>query len=154
MKRLWLIIAIFAVLLLVALAYVNYRAPSVQDLLPPANSDQPSGGVPVKIDSVQVDYPKSGSIIKSPVTITGKALGIWYFEASFPVEITDANGKVLGQYHAQAQSDWMTIEAVPFTATVSFANSTTDTGFIILKKDNPSGLPENDAQVRYPVRFR
>jgi hypothetical protein len=48
----------------------------------------------------------------------------------------------------------MTIEAVPFTATVSFKTSPTDTGFMVLKKDNPSGLPEHDASVRFPVRFR
>lgn len=151
MKKLWLTSAIIVVLLLVALAYVYYQPPTSPDQ--PANTDV-QGGVPIKIDSVTMDFPKSGSIIKSPVTITGKALGIWYFEASFPVEITDANGNVLGQFHAEAQSDWMTIEAVPFTATVTFKNSPTDTGFIVLKKDNPSGLPEHDASVRFPVRFR
>ena len=154
MKKLWPIVAIITVVLLVALAYVDYQDPSPASTLPPANSDQPSGGIPIKIDSVQMDYPRPGSIIKSPVTITGKALGIWYFEASFPVEITDANGNLLGQHYAEAQSDWMTIEAVPFISTVSFKNSPTDTGFIVLKKDNPSGLPEYDAEVRYPVRFR
>ena len=154
MKKLWPTIAIIAVLLLIALAYVYYQAPTASQLLPPSNSDQPAGGIPLKIDSVRVDYPKSGSVIKSPVTITGKALGLWYFEATFPVEITDANGNTLGQHYAEAQSDWMTIEAVPFVSTISFKNSPTDTGFIILKKDNPSGLPEHDAQVRFPVRFR
>jgi biopolymer transport protein ExbD len=76
MKKLWPIISIIAVLLLVALAYVNYQTPSIENTLPPANTDQPSGGIPIKIDAVQVDYPKSGSIIKSPVTITGQALGV------------------------------------------------------------------------------
>jgi len=37
---------------------------------------------------------------------------------------------------------------------ISFKPSATDTGFLVLQKDNPSGLPEHDQEVRYPIRFR
>ena len=92
--------------------------------------------------------------IASPVTLTGKALGTWFFEASFPVRIVDAEGTVLGTGIAEAKSDWMTTDYVPFTATITFSGTTTDTGFLEFVKDNPSGLPEHDASVRVPVRFK
>lgn len=93
-------------------------------------------------------------LVSSPLTITGEARGPWYFEASFPVEIRDANGIVIGQSHAQAQGEWMTTEFVPFTSTVTFTAPTTTLGFLVLKKDNPSGDPERDQAVIIPVRFR
>lgn len=104
-------------------------------------------------DNVVVDQPLQNSIIKSPVTIKGKARGIWYFEASFPVSATDENGQVLGNWYAQAQSDWMTADFVPFESVLTFKTPATKTGYIILSKDNPSGLPEHDAEVKVPVRF-
>jgi hypothetical protein len=94
------------------------------------------------------------SIVKSPLTVTGEARGNWYFEASFPIKILDAAGKVLGQAPAQAQGEWMTTNFVPFKALIAFATSTTDTGTLVIEKDNPSGLPQNAAEVRIPIRFR
>ena len=69
------------------------------------------------------------------------------------MKIVDANNQVLGLAPAQAQGDWMTNDFVPFRTTIEFSQPTTSTGFIILLKDNPSGLPEHDAEVRLPVRF-
>ncbi len=91
-------------------------------------------------------------IISSPLTVTGRARGV-YFEASFPIELVDGNGKSLAQVPAQAQSDWMTTEFVPFIATLTFTKPTTATGTLILRNDNPSGLPENSIEYRIPVRF-
>jgi hypothetical protein len=91
--------------------------------------------------------------VSSPLSITGEARGMWYFEASFPVELLDANGVVISQGIAQAQGDWMTENFVPFTATLSWASTTSATGTLRLKKDNPSGLPEHDASLLIPVVF-
>lgn len=104
-------------------------------------------------DLIKVILPKPLSIITSPVTLTGEARGTWYFEASFPIEVWDASGAVIGEGYAEAQSDWMTTEYVPFKATVTFRKPTSATGVIILKKDNPSGLPEHDLSFEVPVRF-
>lgn len=106
-----------------------------------------------KADLIQVDSPKAKGLITSPVTITGKSRGQWYFEASFPITILDETGKVIGQGHAEAQSNWMTSEFVPFIAKVTFTKSPTKTGTILLEKDNPSGLPEHADSVRVLVRF-
>jgi len=100
-----------------------------------------------------VDSPRPNDSVKSPLTITGKARGNWYFEASFPVKIFDANSKELGTGIATAGGEWMTEDFVPFSATVEFSAPTTSTGTLILKKDNPSDLPENNNQLIIPVKF-
>jgi hypothetical protein len=102
---------------------------------------------------IRVTAPVSNAIVGSPVTVSGEARGNWYFEASFPIRVLDANGRELGVGVAQAQGDWMTTDFVPFSVKVNFSTPTTPTGTIVLEKDNPSGLPEHDAQVRVPVRF-
>lgn len=106
------------------------------------------------IELIQVDSPRPNDKITSPLTVTGQARGTWFFEAQFPVKIVDANGAELGNGIATAQSDWMTEDFVPFaTATIEFSTPTTATGNLILKKDNPSGLPENDNQLIVPIKF-
>ena len=120
----------------------------------------PSNPVPIdnkgaedKSDLIRVDYPKPGDVISSPLVVKGEASGSWYFEASFPVVLEDGNGKVLAEGHADAKGDWMTNDFVPFTATLKFTKPTSPTGTLILKKDNPSGLPEHDDELRVLVRF-
>jgi len=107
------------------------------------NSDQP----------VILDNLSSGDTVASPLTITGQARGWWFFEASFPVVVIDDRGRNLATGIAQAQSDWMTEDFVPFKVTLNFTSST-ESGKIILQRDNPSGLPENDAEVIVPVKFK
>ncbi|MFH1088657.1 MAG: hypothetical protein V1719_02340 [Patescibacteria group bacterium] len=94
-------------------------------------------------------------LIKSPLVLTGEARGYWFFEASFPVEIIDGNSNLLAQGLAQSHGDWMTEALVPFTVdNLKFELPMTTTGTLILKKDNPSGLPANDASLTIPIRFR
>lgn len=101
-----------------------------------------------------VDSPQFGGIISSPLEITGQAPGTWFFEASFPLILTDWDGKIIAQGYAQAQQDWMTESFVLFRGILDF--SVPDygkNGFLILQKDNPSGLPEYDDAVEIPIRF-
>ncbi|HSX39590.1 MAG TPA: Gmad2 immunoglobulin-like domain-containing protein [Candidatus Saccharimonadales bacterium] len=102
---------------------------------------------------VQVYTPAPNQQIQSPVTIQGKARGTWFFEASFPVKIVDANGKELGHASASTKESWMTSEYVTFGASLKFEFPTTQTGTIILQNDNPSGLEANAKEVRIPVSF-
>jgi len=106
-----------------------------------------------KSDLIVLETPRPGQTISNPVVIKGKARGNWYFEASFPARLIDANGKFLGTMPIQATGDWMTTEFVPFTATMDFTIPSTKTGTLILQKDNPSELPENDDELRIPVTF-
>jgi Immunoglobulin-like domain of bacterial spore germination len=92
-------------------------------------------------------------IISGTASIFGKARGTWFFEGSFPIVVKNADGDVVAQGIATAQGDWMTEEFVPFEATIEIPPSASGNGTVVFMKDNPSGLPENDASMRIPVVF-
>lgn len=106
-----------------------------------------------KADLITIENPRPNQKVGTPLTVTGKARGTWYFEASFPVELFDADGSQLAIAPAQAQGEWMTTDFVPFSVTLTFATPTTSTGTLVLRKDNPSGLPEHDDSLIVPVVF-
>ena len=108
-----------------------------------------------KQDLIKVTAPLPNAVIQSPLTITGEARGFWFFEASFPVKLFDANGKELeiNPTYIQAQGEWMTEEFVQFQAQIEFTKPSTKKGTLILKKDNPSGLPENADELIIPIFF-
>lgn len=106
-----------------------------------------------KDNLIKVFSPVVNQVIQTPLLIEGEARGTWYFEASFQIELIDANGNILGTTIAQAQSDWMTENFVPFKAQLTFATPSTENGILILKKDNPSGLSENDDELQLPIHF-
>jgi len=145
------IIVIIIVLITAAVLLVSdLKLPSLE----PAPTTSPSTGPDSEVSGlIKVVQPVKNERVVSPLIVTGEARGYWYFEASFPVKIYDDNGTELGVIPAQAQSEWMTEDFVPFRAILKFAKPTTDTGILVLEKDNPSGLPEHDAQLRIPVRF-
>ncbi len=100
-----------------------------------------------KDDMIILESPLPGAQVSSPLVIKGKARGNWFFEASFPVVLTDWDGKIIAEGHADALGEWMTTEYVPFTATLNYtlpAGTPYRRGFLILKKDNPSGEPQFD----------
>ena len=112
--------------------------------------------------------PTLDSVVSSPLTITGEAPGFWYFEATFPLTLVNWNGLIIAEGYATAQGEWMTQEMVPFIGTLEFTDvlPLTDeledltqvqdfmkNGRLILQRDNPSGLPENDDAVEFTVRF-
>jgi hypothetical protein len=108
--------------------------------------------------NIIVFSPKQNQLIANPLLIEGKARGFWYFEASFPVKLTDKDGNVLASGIAQAQSDsatgevnWMTEDFVNFKVELNFISLLETQGFLVLQKDNPSGLPENDAEIKVSV---
>ncbi len=106
-------------------------------------------GVAIKIN----DWSDSKEI-SSPLTITGEVPGNWSFEASFPVVLVDWDGLIIAEQPATLQGDWMTTDYVPFSVTLEFDNpSLNKNGAVIFRKDNPSGLPENDDAVEIPVVY-
>ncbi len=102
---------------------------------------------------IHATIPKPNDIIKSPLVMSGEARGTWFFEASFPVRLLDGDGKEIVRTIAQAQGEWMTENFVPFDARLEFKPPITNTGTLVLERDNPSGLPENDRRLTIPVRF-
>jgi hypothetical protein len=107
-----------------------------------------------KSDLIKVENIKIGEKVRSPLRITGQARGNWFFEASFPVVLVDGKNNVIVQSFATAKSEWMTSDFVPFEAEVEFIKPAgVKQGYLILKKDNPSGLPEHDDQIEIPIEF-
>jgi len=147
MKKIYFIVILVVIATAAVLVISGKKLPSI---ISPTIS--PSA-TPTSAELIKVSNVSSGQLIKSPFVVTGEARGYWFFEASFPIRILDADGLELGVVVAQAQSEWMTEDFVPFEATLVFKKPTTATGTIILQKDNPSGLPENDDELRINVRF-
>ncbi len=144
MKNLALPIGIFFVAILAGVVLVVL----------PSKSQAPTTVDP-HVDLIVVDMPKNGATVSSPLTITGKARGTWYFEASFPIEIKNASGAIVGVGHAEAQSDWMTSDFVPFVATLTFSPQPAGSkGTLVLKKDNPSGDAIRDDSIEIPIVFK
>ena len=110
----------------------------------------------IKTDIIRLNTPLPNQIISSPLVIKGQARGSWFFEASFPVFLTNWDGLIIAQGVAQAKSDWTTTDFVPFEATLTFVvdkKAYSNKGTLILKKDNPSDLPKNDNSLEIPVIF-
>lgn len=98
-----------------------------------------------------VSEPRRNDAIASPLIIRGEARGTWYFEATFPVSLENEGGKIIAIGTARAEGDWMTENFVPFTATLTYVSEKEQSGVLILRNDNPSGLPENAHELRIPV---
>jgi hypothetical protein len=61
------------------------------------------------------------------------------------------NNNVVASAPAQAQGDWMTAELVPFSVTIMVPTTTVGTVALVVKNDNPSGLPENEKSFEVPL---
>ena len=108
-----------------------------------------------KIDLITLNSPLPNTEISSPLKITGQARGYWFFEATFPVILTDWDGKIIAEGFATAKDDWMTENFVEFESEISFEKPVYgERGFLILKKSNASGLPEHDDALEIPILFK
>ena len=156
MKKRYIVLVIIVVFALILMTlFKDATAPTVR------NTDQiasdsltPEAPPAQKDDLIMVSYPLPQGTVASPLVVKGKARGGWYFEGSFPVTLTDAQGNVLVESYATAQGEWMTSEYVPFTSTLKYTLPTGSApikGFLILKKDNPSGEPQFDNSLTIPI---
>lgn len=116
------------------------------------NAGDPIQTIPSEIG---LYYPRPNQAITSPLTVDGFAPGNWFWEGIFPVELHNATGEIVASSHAEVLdgSDWMAEEFVHFEATLEFEVSDIE-GTLVLRKANPSGLPELDEILQTPVRFR
>lgn len=103
--------------------------------------------------SVTLSRPAAGDAVASPITVVGQAPGPWFFEATLPYELRAADGTVVASGAVHAGDDWMTEGPVPFEAVIEFAVPSTTEAVLVLMKDNPSGLPENDGSFELPLHL-
>lgn len=106
-----------------------------------------------EISPIVVNEPQSNETVSSPLSVSGEAIGPWFFEGDFPIVIESDTGETLGESFVTADGEWMTEEYVSFGGTISFDPMTFEAGELVFIKNNPSGLPEHDAEYRVPVRF-
>lgn len=148
-RKIFILIGVAVAIMAAAIAVVVWPGKTVAPTTSPATT-------PAQYeDLIRVDTPLPGAVVSSPLVVRGEARGGWYFEASFPLELRDADGAVLAQGYAQAQGEWMTKEYVPFESIpLTFpAQPKGSVGTLVVHNDNPSGLPENDRSLSIPVKF-
>lgn len=105
-------------------------------------------------ENITLYYPFPEQKISSPLVIKGKAKGTWFFEGDFPVVLTNWDGLIIAEGHVTAQGEWMTEGFVDFMGELEFTKPDFgDRGSLILQKDNPSGLPENDEAFEITIFF-
>jgi len=148
MKRISLILLI---IIAVIMAFISCNLPEQPE---DPVAEQPAEQAEDHSDLITVDIPVPNQLVTSPLTIEGQASGTWFFEATFPVKLLDGNGNVIAEYYAQTEEEWMTEDFIDFTSVLEFDDPGTDTGTLLLIRDNPSDIREYDAQVEIPVRFR
>ena len=127
----------------------------------PAQCRTPSGKVFVKDignehdkeDIIYINTPRPNSLVVSPLVIEGEARGTWFFEGDFPVQLLDGDGREVAVGFVSSNEEWMTEAFIPYYGELVFEIPNTTTGTLILKKDNPTGLPEHDDMLYVPVRF-
>ncbi len=124
-----------------------------EPISPPAEEPSPLTLTSSKGVEIIVTAPLSSAVVTSPLKITGKVPGSWSFEASFPIVLKDANGKILGRAPAALEGDWMTSDMVKFSANLKFKQPTTQTGILFIEKSNPSGMPKHSDQAELSVKF-
>ncbi|MES2623627.1 MAG: Gmad2 immunoglobulin-like domain-containing protein [Patescibacteria group bacterium] len=131
---------------------------STESVIDTATTSQPDlepVNAPATTTSVIIDSPIAGSVVTSPLTVTGKAPGPWFFEATAGLVILNSDKQVVSQARVDAQGDWMVTGLVPFTSTITYPASLKGKGgYIRFLSDNASGIPENQKSFTIPVLFR
>lgn len=108
----------------------------------------------VSNQTINVQSPLVDQIITSPLSLVGEASGTWFFEGDFPVELLDSKGNIMATTYVLSTEDWMTERMVPFLGQLVFKNpNNVKSGILRFKKDNPSGLFENDENFDVPIKF-
>ena len=102
-------------------------------------------------DNIKVELPFPGAVTGKTFSVIGQARGPWFFEASFPIVLLDKDQKVIATSIATAEGEWMTTDFVPFRADIKVPESYMGESTLVLKKDNPSDLRENDAEISFPI---
>jgi hypothetical protein len=102
-------------------------------------------------NDIFVTAPEPAASVTTTIIIEGYARGPWYFEGTFPVEVKNAKGVVIGTGQGKAEGEWTSNNFAPFTAEVDLKALYNGQATIVLKKDNPSGNASKDASLSFPV---
>jgi hypothetical protein len=145
MKKIWIsiiVIIIIAAGVIVFFVRKNYKQETQQQ---PISQTEPD---------VVISTPQKNDLVTSPLTVSGKAKGNWFFEANLPVVLKDQNGNILAQKGFHSLGDWTAMDYVNFSDTLTFSTPQTEYGVLIIQNDNASGDPTYDKSYAVVVRFK
>jgi hypothetical protein len=153
MKIVYAFLGLAVLLGLVSTWYLNFPKAVVE--VPEVESNEVVTHPLINLTSIS-----NNGVVNSPLVLEGSARGYWFFEGSFPVVLTNWDGLIIAEGYATAVGDWMTEEFVPFKGELKYVSpyevgdpDFMKRGTLILKKDNPSGLPEHDDAHEVTVYF-
>ena len=145
---------------IIGMQYANEVRPEEAPIIVPIPDIQPPITPTPTIEDIEpkiiVEYPVQNDIVSSPLVVEGKAKGTWFFEGDFPIRLYLGSNKLVDKYvegYAVAKGEWMTTDYVEFEATIEFPTPSTNNGILVLQKNNPSDLEENNEEISINVKF-
>ncbi|QQR50411.1 hypothetical protein IPF86_00615 [Candidatus Nomurabacteria bacterium] len=165
MKTKNLIILVVVIILLLALLFIVKNVPVRAPVGPDGetqtigNTDEPDyQPVPLEVsgnkDDLVFSSIKPGDSIGGEVILLATVQGAYFFEGNIGITIEDTAGNILKQTHGMAITEWMTIGPVTFTSALDLIGIAPGPGYIVIRADNASGLPEHDKSIKIPVVFQ
>lgn len=115
--------------------------------------DNTSENITEDTPEIIVFYPKPNDVVTSPLIVKGKAKGTWYFEGEFPITLYYGVKDSFVNINAFALGEWMTEDYVDFEVIIEFPVPQDNDGLLDLRKNNPSGLEEQNESLLIPLRF-
>ncbi len=149
-------LAVIIIVLVGVLFFYNPAAAPVPPASPFSSSNSPLALVsPDGALAIATSSLKAGQLVQPPLRLEGTVTGGgWFFEATFPIRIVDADGTVLGTTTARAEGDWVSTGTVPWSAMLDFGAAHSATGTVVFMSDNPSGDPAKAKVFSVPIRFK
>jgi hypothetical protein len=101
-----------------------------------------------------ISLPQANAHLVNPLVVTGTVPPGWMSEGVFPMKLLDAQRNIIaqGQGKEVTPGSWSSGKSIEFRGIVDFSTKE-KSGFLVLEKDNPSGLPENAESFEIPVTF-
>ena len=153
-SKLNIVLAVLIVLLLAVLIF-RTKDSAVAPVENPNNVEPVGQPVGIEVlgmkDDLMYSSIKAGDTVSGNTSFSASVKGGYFFEANIVVNILDANKNVLKKGNAMAIGEWMKSGPVPFEMELDFTNLKKGPGYIQIKNDNASGLPENDKEILIPV---
>lgn len=136
--------AVLIIGFIVVFTFPAPQKPKVTNTIPKRINETPE---------IIVDYPKPNDVVTSPLVVKGKAKGSWYFEGEFPITLYYGVKDAFVNINAFALGEWMTEDYVDFEVIINFPVPPDNDGLLDLRKNNPSGLEEQNKSLQIPLRF-
>lgn len=92
--------------------------------------------------------PDEGARVASPLTLEGTAPNDWYFEGQFQAKLIDADGAIVAEAPALAQTDWLKPGPVAFVADLMFEVGNDTPATLVLREDmTPEGQEPREKRI-------